>query len=29
MGPRWKLNLNDIDPRGRNNLWSLLESEVS
>lgn len=25
MGPRWKINLGDIDPKGNKNLWSLLD----
>jgi ribosomal protein L1 len=25
MGPRWKLNLNDIDPRTNKNIWELLD----
>jgi ribosomal protein L1 len=24
MGPRWKINLNDIDPRAKSSIWSLI-----
>ncbi len=27
MGPRWRINLNDIDPRGNKHMWSLLDTE--
>jgi ribosomal protein L1 len=27
MGPRWKINMNDIDPRMPKNVWSLFDSE--
>ena len=27
MGPRWKISLNDIDPKGNKNIWSLLDLE--
>ena len=27
MGPRWRINLNDIDPKGNKNIWGLLDLE--
>ena len=27
MGPRWRINLNDIDPRGNKHIWGLLDKE--
>ena len=29
MGPRWKINLNDIDPKANKNIWNLLDLEDS
>jgi hypothetical protein len=28
MGPRWKLNINDIDPRTSKSIWDLLDQEA-
>lgn len=25
MGPRWKINLSDIDPKANKNIWNLLD----
>jgi large subunit ribosomal protein L1 len=25
MGPRWRINLSDIDPKGLKSIWNLLE----
>jgi large subunit ribosomal protein L1 len=25
MGPRWRINLNEIDPKGSKNIWGLLD----
>ncbi len=27
MGPRWRINLNDIDPKSIKSIWNLLELE--
>ena len=27
MGPRWKISLNDIDPKVNKNIWHLLDSQ--
>lgn len=27
MGPRWRINLGDIDPKANKNIWNLLDLE--
>jgi hypothetical protein len=26
MGPRWKLNIEEIDPKHRNSIWGFVEN---
>ena len=27
MGPSWKINLDDIDPRNKKNIWGIFKTE--